>query len=150
MKHSATLTILALTLTATAQEKKIAQSALPAPVQKAAQAQSQGATIKGFSTEKENGKTVYEAEMIINGHTRDIQFATDGTVNEIEEEVAFNALPAPVQTALTKKAAGAKITKVESLTKQGKLVAYEAATLNGTKKGEIQVAPDGSKLAHEE
>jgi hypothetical protein len=148
--YSAALTILALSLTATAQEKKIAQSTLPAPVQKAAQAQSQGATVKGFSIEKENGKTVYEAEMVINGHSKDIQFAADGTVNEIEEEVAFNSLPTPVQTALTKKAAGAKITKVESLTKQGKLVAYEAATLKGTKKGEIQVGPDGSKLAHEE
>jgi hypothetical protein len=144
------LAILALTLTATAQEKKIAQSALPAPVQKAAQAQSQGATVKGFSTEKENGKTVYEAEMVINGHSKDIQFAADGTVNEIEEEIAFNSLPGNVQSALTKKAAGAKITKVESLTKQGKLVAYEAATLKGTKKGEIQVGPDGSNLAHEE
>jgi uncharacterized membrane protein YkoI len=144
------LAIIALTITATSQDKKIAQSALPAPVQKAVQAQSQGATIKGFATEKENGKTVYEAEMVVNGHTKDVQFAADGTVNEIEEEVAFNSLPAAVQTALTAKAAGAKITKVESLTKQNKLVAYEAATLKGTKKGEIQVGPDGSKLAREE
>jgi hypothetical protein len=55
-----------------------------------------------------------------------------------------------VQAALTAKAGGAKITKVESLTKHGKLVAYEAATLKGTKKGEIQVGPDGGKLSHEE
>jgi hypothetical protein len=30
------------------------------------------------------------------------------------------------------------------------LVAYEAATLEGAKKGEIQVGPNGEKLAHEE
>ena len=148
--YSTALAIIAVSLTATAQEKKIDQSALPAAVQKTVQANSQGATIKGYATEVEHGKKVYEAEMVVNGHTKDIQITPDGTLNEIEEEVAFNSLPATVQTALTTKAAGAKITKVESLTKQGKLVAYEAATLKGTKKGEIQVGPDGGKLAHEE
>ena len=39
---------------------------------------------------------------------------------------------------------------MESLTKRNKLVAYEAATMKGTKKGEIQVGPDGGKLSHEE
>jgi hypothetical protein len=151
-RHKTVLSAAALLLTvgASAQEKKIQRSELPPAVEKTVQAQSQGATIKGFATEKENGKKVYEAEMIVNNHTRDIQIAVDGTLNEIEEEVAFDSLPAPVQAALTKKAAGAKITKVESLTKKDKLVAYEAATLKGTKKGEIQVGPDGGKLAHEE
>lgn len=137
---------------AQSQEKKIDRSALPAAVEKTVAAQSQGATIKGFAIERENGKQVYEAEMIFKGHTKDIQIAENGALNEIEEEVAFDALPADVQTALNAKASttGAKIAKVESLTKQGKLVAYEAATLKGAKKGEIQVGPDGKKLAHEE
>jgi uncharacterized membrane protein YkoI len=148
--HLLTATALACTLTAVAQEKKIERSALPPAVEKAVQAQSQGATIKGFATEREHGKKVYEAEMIVNGHTRDIQIAEDGTINEVEEEVAFDSLPANVQSALTAKAAGAKITKVESLTKKDKLVAYEAAIVKGTKKSEIQVGPDGGKLSHEE
>ena len=38
---------------------------------------------------------------------------------------------------------------MELLTKYDKLVAYGAATLKGTKKGEIQVGPDGGKLSHE-
>lgn len=151
MNPRATTSLLcALTLTAAAQEKKIQRSALPPAVEKTIQENSQGATIKGFSTELEHGKKVYEAEMIVNGHSKDIQIAPDGTLNEIEEEVAFDLLPATVKSALTTKAGSAKITKVESLTKQGKLVAYEAATLHGTKKGEIQVGPDGNKLAHEE
>lgn len=143
-------TILTLPLYALAQEKKIERSALPPAVEHTIQQQSQGATIKGFSTEREHGKKVYEAEMIVNGHTKDIGIDADGTLNEIEEEVAFNSLPQGVQSALTTKAAGAKIVKVESLTKKDKLVAYEAATLKGTKKGEIQVGPDGKTLAHEE
>lgn len=145
-----TSSVLAFTVCAVAQERKIDRSALPPAVQKTVQAQSQGATIKGFSTDHENGKKVYEAEMMVNGHSRDIEIAPDGTLNEVEEEVAFNSLPANVQTALTKRARGAKITKVESLKKHDKLVAYEAATLKGSKHGEIQVGPDGQKLSHEE
>jgi hypothetical protein len=145
-----TSSVLAFTVCAVAQEKKIDRSALPPAVQKTVQAQSQGATIKGFSTDHENGKMVYEAEMMVNGHSRDIEISPDGTLNEVEEELAFNSLPANVQTALTARARGAKITKVESLKKQDKLVAYEAATLKGTKRGEIQVGPDGKKLSHEE
>jgi hypothetical protein len=132
--------IAALSLTATAQEKKITQSALPAPVQKTVQANSQGATIKGYTAETENGKKMYEAEMIVNGHTKDLEIAADGTINAIEEQIAFNAAPSAVRTALTKNAAGAKITKVETITKQGKLVAYEAATLKGTKRANFRSA----------
>ena len=42
------IAIIALSLTATAQEKKITQSALPAPVQKTVQANSQGASHQGL------------------------------------------------------------------------------------------------------
>jgi hypothetical protein len=143
------VTAFALTMVASA-EKKIERSALPAAVEKTVQVQSQGATIKGFASEVENGKLTYEAEMVVNGHSKDIGIAKDGTLLEVEEEVAISTLPAAVQSALTTKAAGAKITKVESLTKNDKLVAYEAATLKGAKKGEIQVGPNGEKLAHEE
>jgi uncharacterized membrane protein YkoI len=141
---------LASTLTTMAAEKKIDASALPPAIQNTVKEQSKGATIKGYSTERENGKTVYEAEMMVDGHSKDIQIAEDGTLNEVEEEVPFATLPAKVQEALTAKAGAAKITKVESLKKLDKLVAYEAATLKGTKKGEIQVGPDGGKLSHEE
>lgn len=133
-----------------AQEHKIPRTALPPAVEKTLQANLGGATIKGFATETEGGKKVYEAETILNGHTRDLQFATDGALNEIEEEVAFDSLPAPVQASLKAKAGTAKITKVESLTKHDKLVAYEAATLKGAKKGEVQVGPNGENLKHEE
>ena len=145
-----TCAALVLTISAFAQEKKIGRSALPAAVAKTVEAETKGATVKGYSTERENGKKVYEAETLLHGRTRDIQVAEDGTLNEIEEEVALDTLPSGVQQALMAKAAGAKITKVESLTKGGKLVAFEAATLRGNKKGEVQVGPDGAPLTHEQ
>ena len=141
---------LALTLSAAAQEKKIERGSLPAAVARTVDQQTKGATVQGFTTEREHGKKVYEAETVVDGHTRDIQIAEDGTVNEVEEEVSFNSLSDGVKRGLTAKAAGARITKVESLTKGGRLVAYEAATLQGNRKGEVQVGPDGAMLKHAE
>jgi hypothetical protein len=131
-------------------EKSVPRSALPPAVEKTVQEQSKGATIKGFTMETEDGITSYEVAMIVDGHGRDVEIGKDGTLLETEDEVAISTLPAAVQSALTAKAAGAKITKVETITKKGKLVAYEAATLRGAKRGEFQVGPNGEKLNHEE
>jgi hypothetical protein len=138
-----------LTLVASA-EKKVPRSELPPAVEKTVREQSKGADITGISSETEDGVFQYEIEMTVSGHGRDIAIAKDGTLLEVEEEVAMNNLPAAVQSALTAKAGTAKITKVESLTKKDKLVAYEATTLRGTKKGEVQVGPNGEKLTREE
>lgn len=133
-----------------ATEKKISQASLPPAVQKTAQEQSKGATIKGYSQETENGQTLYEVEMITNGHSKDISIASDGRLVEVEEQIEFDALPADVQRALKTKAGKGEITKVESITKGGKLVAYEAQVKGLGRQREIQVGPDGSELSHEE
>jgi hypothetical protein len=136
--------------TASAQEKKIKRSDLPPAVEKTVAAQSEGATIKGFSTEKEKGQTLYEAEMMVNGHSKDVLIAADGTVVEVEEQVVLDSLSADVKAGLQAKAGKGKILKVESLTKKGKLVAYEAQVDTNGKKSEVQVGPDGKPLDHEE
>jgi hypothetical protein len=117
--------------TASAQEKKIKRSDLPPAVEKTVAAQSAGATIRGFSTEKEKGQTLYEVEMTVNGHSKDISMAPDGSIVEIEEQVALDSLSPEVKAGLQAKAGKGKILKVESLT-------------------EVQVGPDGKPLAHEE
>ncbi|HET9994511.1 MAG TPA: hypothetical protein VFQ18_03815 [Candidatus Acidoferrum sp.] len=133
-----------------AQEKKIKREALPAAVEKTVAEQSKDATVKGFSTEVEKGQTLYEAELMVKGHSKDILMDAQGNIVEVEEEVAMDALPAAVKEGLTKAAGSGTISKVESLTKKGKLVAYEAVVKIGTKRSEVQVGPDGQKLAHEE
>jgi uncharacterized membrane protein YkoI len=132
------------------QEKRIKRSELPAPVEKAVVEQSQGSTIRGFSQEKENGKTFYEAELMTNGHSKDVLIDEDGDVVEVEEQVAMDSLSPAVGAALQSKAGGGKIVKIESLTKKGKLVAYEAQVRANGRKSEIQVGPGGESLAHEE
>ncbi len=135
---------------ASAQEKKIKRSDLPPAVEKTVAAQSAGATIRGFSTEKEKGQTLFEVEMTVNGHSKDISMATDGSIVEIEEQVALDSLSPEVKAGLQAKAGKGKILKVESLTKKDKLVAYEARVVTNGKKSEVQVGPDGKPLDHEE
>ena len=141
--------ILVLTLPVLAQEKKIERSALPPAVEKAVQTETKDATIKGFAEEREHGKTFYEVETVIDGHTRDILFTSDGKIAEVEEEVAFDSLPTNVQTGLKKKASGAAIAKVESLSRNGKLVAYEGTIRRHGKPAEIEIGAQGQNLAHE-
>jgi len=144
------LTALTLAVPISAQEKKIQRSDLPPAVQKTVDEQSKGATVKGFSTEVEDGKKIYEVELTVNGHGKDISMDSQGHVLEIEEEVSLESLSSAVKEGLTKAAGKGTIQKVESLTKNGKLVAYEAQVKTGTKNSEIQVGPDGKKLAHPE
>ena len=92
----------------------------------------------------------YEVSLTVDGHTKDVAVAPDGTINEIEEQVFLDKLPSSVRNALQKKAAPGRIVKVESLTKHDQLVAYEAQIITGGEKSEIQVAPDGGALAHPE
>ena len=73
---------------------------------------SKGATIRGFSEEKENGRTTYEAEMLVNGHTKDVQMDANGAVIEIEEQLDIQAVPAGVRAGLQAKAGKGKITKI--------------------------------------
>ncbi len=136
--------------TASAQEKKIKRSDLPPAVEKTMAGQSAGATVRGFSTEKEKGQTLYEVEMTVNGHSKDVLIAVDGSIVEIEEQVALDSLSPEVKAGLQAKAGKGKLVKVESLTKKGKLVAYEAQVDTNGKKSEVQVGPDGKPLDHEE
>lgn len=132
------------------QEKKIKRSDLPAAVEKAVVEQSQGATIRGFSQEKENGQTFYEAELTVNGHSKDVLMDVGGAVVEVEEQIPTESLSPAVRAGLQAKAGNGKLVKVETLTKKGKLVAYEAQVLTNGKKSEVQVGPDGKALDHEE
>jgi hypothetical protein len=132
------------------QEHKIKRADLPAAVEKTVAAQSQGATILGFSIEKEHGQRFYEAEMMVNGHSKDILIDAGGAIVEVEEQVELDKLPADVRAGLTAQAGKGEIKKVESITKHDKLVAYEAQITTNGKRSEIQVGPDGKPLSHEE
>src|ERR1017187_10431596 len=122
---------------AQAHEKKIKKSDLPPAVVKTVDEQSKGATLRGFSREREGGWTYYEARMTVNGRSKDVLMDAKGKVVEVEEEVDLAALPQAVGNALREKAGEGTIHKVESITKENKLVAYEAQVVTAGKKSEV-------------
>jgi uncharacterized membrane protein YkoI len=144
MKTCLALT-LALAAAGIAAETKVQMKDLPPAVQKAVQAQTAGAQIKGLSKETEKGKTVYEVETLVNGKSRDLTLDAAGTVVEIEEQVALDSIPAAAKAAIEKKTAGGRIKTVESVTKGSEMV-YEAAYAKGGKSHEFQVRADGSDV----
>lgn len=135
---------------ARAQEKKIKRAQLPPAVETTVAKESEDATIKGFASEIEHGQKFYEVSLSVNGHNKDILIDKNGNVVEVEEEVSLDSLPAPVQDALQKAAGAGTIENIESLTKNGTLVAYEAHIKHGKKRSEIQVGPNGEKLKRPE
>ncbi|HYM09628.1 MAG TPA: hypothetical protein VEU62_02785 [Bryobacterales bacterium] len=122
---------------------------LPESVRKSVQEQSKGATIRGLHKEVEDGKTYYEAEMAVNGRGRDVLMDATGAIVEIEDEVGLASLPAAAKTGLEKAAGKGTIVKVESITKNNTIVAYEAKVQTGGKRSEIQVRPDGKRITED-
>jgi len=152
-KFSGAILAIGLTFTFTQaqeSEKQIKREQLPPAVEQTVARESAGATIKGFATEVDKGQRFYEASLIVNGHGKDILMDKKGSVVEVEEEVALDSLPPAVQDALKKAAGAGTIVMVESLTKNGNLVAYEAHLKRGSKRSEIQVGPNGEKLKRPE
>ena len=135
---------------AVAQEKKIKRSNLPPAVEKTVAAESKGATIRGFAKETENGQINYEAQLMVDGHSKDIAMDASGAILEVEEQVTIDALPAAIKDGLQSKAGQGRLVKVESIVKRDKLVAYEAQIMKNGKRSEVQVGPDGKALDHDE
>jgi uncharacterized membrane protein YkoI len=128
-----------------ASEKAVAMKDLPAAVQRTVQEQSKGATIRGLSKEVEDGKTVYEVQMKVNGHGKDVSMDASGVVLEVEEEVALDSIPGAARAAIKKAAGSGQITKVEKVS-GGKEIAYEAGLRKNGKRSEVKVSGDGRLL----
>ncbi len=123
-----------------AADKKIQMKDLPQPVQKAVQQEeAKGTKIVGLASEVEAGKTMYEVETTVNGHTRDLLFDASGKLVETEEETPISAVPAAVKAALE---ARGKVLKLETLTK-GSIVTYEAQVEKNGTKSEVVVDATG-------
>lgn len=131
-------------------EKRVKRSDLPVRVQRTADAESIGATVVGYSMDAEDGRVEYEVHLMVNGHSKDVTIDPSGKVLEVEEQVEIDSLPFDVVSGLRQEAGQRKITKVESLTKHGEIVAYEAQVESGGQHTEVQVGPHGKKPDHNE
>jgi hypothetical protein len=83
----------------------------------------------GFSHEKENGQTCYDAELMVK-HSKGVFGDASGSLVEMEEQISTESLPAAVRQGLQGKAGRGKLIQVETLTKQEQLVAYEGQSFD--------------------
>jgi uncharacterized membrane protein YkoI len=127
-------------------DKKNQMKNLPPAVQATVKEQSKGATIRGFAKEKAKGKTVYELELKVDGHNRDMMIDESGNILSVEEQVELKDLPAAVQATILKQTGKGTIVIIESLTEDGTLIGYEAAIKTGGKSREVKISPDGKLM----
>jgi hypothetical protein len=125
----------------------VAMKDLPPAVRATVESQTKGAQIKSLTKETEDGRTQYEVETVVDGKRRDIAIDLKGAVIEIEDEIPSADLPAPVRTAMARKAVGGRIVTVESVTIANAIAGYEAEYIdkNGRKR-EARFKPDGSPM----
>jgi uncharacterized membrane protein YkoI len=150
-------------------ETEVSIDKVPAAVRATIENEAQGGTIEEIEVETEDGETVYEAEVIIDGREIEIEVAPDGTLlgketeddeddddgegddddeDEDEEEVSLDDVPAAVKATILKEAGDAEIEEVVKETEDGRIV-YEAEFEADGKEIEIEVAENGDLLERE-
>jgi hypothetical protein len=138
---------IALSSCAYAAEHSVPCNTLPDAVQQHSKSLLEpGTTVKGCVKDISGGKTTYEMELVTPQGSKDVTFNAAGDVLEIEQQVDPATLPAPVAAAFAKAATGGKLGKVESLTRQGQLIAYESTIEKGGKHRELAFHPDGTPM----
>ncbi len=135
----------AFTLTAV-DSKPIAKKDLPAPILAAFQRSYPAAKLKACSRERRAGKTCYELESRDGKTERDLIYAEDGSVLEIEESLDPAMLPVAVKKGAAGKYPKASMQKGEKLIK-GDEVCYEIVVKHGKQKVELTFDAQGSLKA---
>ncbi|HUW20972.1 MAG TPA: PepSY-like domain-containing protein [Sedimentisphaerales bacterium] len=137
---------------------KCKKVSLPEAVKAAIDALYPQATIEE-AKEEEEGLKVYEVELKQNGEKVELTVAPDGTIVEVQSEVAMANLPPAVAAAITQAAESAKIKEISQEVTYWVVVlkkldapetTYEAELIKDGKKSEIEVAADGTILEQSE
>ena len=138
--------MLALAGAAVAAGKKLTLQDLPATVQKTVNDNLKGGEIRNIGKETEDGVAEYEIETMLNGKHRDIEVDTKGKLLVLEEETTIDAIPAAAKAGILKKVGAGKLRGVETFSKPGSDVMYEAAyTTKAGKHAEVLVKADGTE-----
>jgi hypothetical protein len=98
--------------------------------------------VKTYSREMRDGKICYEIESKDGNIKRDIIYAINGDVMEIEEALKPNELPQVVMATITKAHPKGKIIAAERLTR-GDIVQYESTIKDGGKKIDLVFSDAG-------
>ncbi len=143
-------------------EIEVSLDAVPPAVKATILAQAQGNPIQEIEMETENGRTVYEAEVIIGGRKVEIEVAADGTLlgeeaddddddedeDDDEVQVSLADVPEAVKATILREAGGAEIKEIERETEDGQTI-YSVEVLIEGREVEFEIAPDGTLLGKE-
>jgi len=139
----------ALVVAAWADEEKVPLDKVPARVMKAVKDKFPRAEIKQVEKEVEDGKTIYEIGLKDGGQNVDVSLKEDGTIVEIEKEVAPKDLPRTVSEAVKAKYPKGTIKKAEEII-EGDVLKYELVIAEGDNKArEVVLDPKGKILKDE-
>ncbi len=141
--------LLAVPADGRADEEKVPLEKVPAAVIKAVKDKFPGARIREAEKEVEDGQTLYELELIYEGHKYDVTAKADGTITEIEKQINPADLPKAVSRALRAKYPKAKIVKAEAVTKGAKKT-YEVIVETAAKMTIEVVLDHSGKILKEE
>jgi Putative beta-lactamase-inhibitor-like, PepSY-like len=142
--------LLALPADGRADEEKIPLERVPAAVMKAVKDKFPGATIREAEKEEEDGQTLYELELIYEGHKYEVTVKADGTITEIEKQIKPADLPKAVSRALKAKYPRAKIVKAAEVTKGAKKTFEVIVETADEKTLEVVLDHSGNILEEEE
>ncbi|MBN2376289.1 MAG: PepSY-like domain-containing protein [Sedimentisphaerales bacterium] len=153
-------------------DEEVSLDAVPAAVKATILEEADGAEVKEVEKEVEDGKVVYEADIVVDGQEVEVKVAEDGTLlsreiddedeegdvdddededdedDEDEVEVSLDEVPAVVKATILKEANGAEIKEIEKEVEDGKVV-YEAEFEVDGQEVEVEVAEDGTLLSRE-
>jgi hypothetical protein len=142
--------VLAVIARAQGGEEKLSPDQLPKAVLDAAKAKFPDAKIIGASKEDENGKTEYEVVMEKEGRHIDATFTAAGSIVSIEKTITAKELPKPVRQAVKKRYPKSSFKRIEEITKEDKVAAYEALLTTAEKKTVEVVFDPAGKFVKEE
>ena len=134
--------------------EKVAPDKLPKAVMDAIKGRFPDAEITSAEKEKEDGKVVYDIELKSKGKKYEMDIKEDGTIVEIEKEVALKDVPEAVKKAVEAKYPKSTIKEVMEVNKvKGKEetpIHYEVTLETAEKKSlEVIVSLDGKSVKEE-
>jgi uncharacterized membrane protein YkoI len=97
--------------------EKIALDKVPEPIMKAVNTRFPGAKLRSVEKEVEDGKVVFDVELTQNGRKYEMDIKEDGTIIEIEKEVAVKDLPQAVTKTLKREYPKATIKEIMEVNK---------------------------------
>ena len=101
----------------------------------------------GYTSEKVDGAMVYTMDLVASGLTRGIVMDSQGNVLSTQQEVAWSELPADIQKNFTNVSSKGKLGAVSTVSKNGKIVAYEAVLVVKGERNHVRVKPNAADLS---